>query len=258
MHTHHPEVELPPERALELAGVAGRIVTPAHDVVRKIDLLLSGEAESFGLRHLLPGSPSEVLDALYELAGWRPDQWRTGTSWVEPGRVVAQARVAAERLQLACNRGEYVLFGTGHPTGPLELYVRLADAMRAAGAEIVQFAEGEPFATRERRRRQQLSVRYIGSVACVTDGGNLLHTHEAAAMEYLLDTGPRPDLVVGDHGFAGAALARGADAVALVDTNDPALMLAWARGMPVRPIVCDDNRPPESYSTLYRLLAPRG
>jgi hypothetical protein len=146
-----------------------------------------------------------------------------------------------------------VFLGTGHPTGPLEMYIRLADALRDRGAEIVRVAEGDPY----ERYAGGAQIRYVGDVACVSMGGDLAHTHSARPMEYLLGSGLTCDLVVGDHGFAGAALSQGIDAVAVVDTNDPALALAWARGLNVWPVLCDDNRPPGSYAALTRFIIER-
>ncbi|HVE91765.1 MAG TPA: phosphatase [Actinomycetota bacterium] len=244
--------------ALESSGVAGRIITPVHDVYRKARMLSEGRPSALmGLRHLLPVEMSEVMDALARLSG-RPFPREGNTddlSWVQPELVVEQAVKAGARLAQACVRGEKVLFGTGHPAGPIDLYMRLAKAMTLRGAEVLEFAEAEPFEMDEGLRRHH--IRYVGRVACVCSGGDLVHCHQARPMEYLLDTGPHPDLVVGDHGFAGAALARGAGAVAIVDTNDPALVLAWARGLPVCPILCDDNRTPISYLPLARFLVSR-
>lgn len=242
--------------ALEDAKVVGWIDTPVHDVHRKARLLASGDPSVlFGLPSLLPTTVDEVLDALGRLGTWdyaNPNGSR-GRSWVSPEGFAAQADAAATRLRIACERGQRVFFGTGHPTGPLEMYVRLADALRERGANIVRVAEGDAY----ERYAGGAQIRYICDVAAVSMGGDLAHTHSARPMEYLLGSGLSCDLVVGDHGFAGAALTAGIEAVAVVDTNDPALALAWARGMAEWPLLCDDNRPPGSYAPLTRFLIER-
>lgn len=240
---------------LERNRVVGSIGTPIDDVYRKARGLAEGDrAHSLGLGHLLPTTVAEIVEALGSLTGRpvTPEGARDGRSYIDPATVERQAAAAGERLRSACERRERVLFGTGHPAGPLALYIRLAGHMQAHGADVMQFAEGESFSVPGWKGRCQ--VRYVCGVACLYGGGGLLHTHDAEPMEYLLDTGPRPDLVVGDHGFAGVALARGAEAVALVDTNDPALALAWQRGLPVLPVMCDDNRTPDSYDPLLAAL----
>jgi histidinol phosphate phosphatase hisN-like protein len=219
-------------------------------------MLVSEDASVlFGLGKLMPTSLEEIFGALNRLAVWdfENPNGSGGRSWVSPDEVAAHAVRAADRLAVACDRGESVFFGTGHPTGPLEMYVRLADAMRARGAKIMRVAEGEAF----EGYVGGAQLRYVCDVACVSMGGDLVHTHSARPMEFLLTNGLAADLVVGDHGFAGAALARGIDAIAVIDTNDPALVLAWSRGLPVVPILCDDNRPPGSYEALTRFIVDR-
>jgi len=238
---------------LEQQGVAGRIITPVGDVYRKARRLVQGDPRTtMGLAHLLPATLTEVVDGVSKLSGSdlpaEGDGDGDGKCWVDASVLVGLADAARERLIAACDRGETVLFGTGHPAGPIDLYVRLAAAMAGAGARVQRFAEAEYFDLDVYHGRGQ--IRYVGEVACLSAGGELLHTHSPRPMEYLLDVGHTPDLVVGDHGFAGAGLARGADAVALVDTNDPALVLAWMRGLPIHPMVCDDNRPPSCYHAL--------
>jgi hypothetical protein len=238
---------------LERERVAGWIWTPVHDVMRKARMLVSGDPSvCFGMSSLLPTSLDEILGALSRLAGFdfATEDGNRGRSWVSPDNVVEQAEALAVRLKLACERGERVFFGTGHPTGPLEMYIRFADALRERGATIVCIGDGEAFDG----YHGGSEIRYICDVACVSIGGDLAHTHSARPMEGMLEAGLRPDLVVGDHGFAGASLVRGIDAVGVVDTNDPALVLAWARGLPLSPILCDDNRPPGAYRALTQFV----
>ena len=243
-------------KALEEGRVAGWIDTPAHDVHRKIRMLVSGDSSvALGLGTLLPATVDEVIEGLRRLADWdfEPAEGARGKSWVSPDAVVAQAELVAERLHRAKENKERVFFGTGHPTGPLELYARLAVVLREGGADILRVAEGDSF----EGYVGGAQIRYVCDVACVSMSGDLVHTHSSRPMEFLLSSGLHADLVVGDHGFAGAALARGMDAIAIVDTNDPGLILAWARGLPVWPILCDDNRPAVYYNDLFRFLRER-
>jgi len=52
----------------------------------------------------------------------------------------------------------------------------------------------------------------------------------------------KADLVVADHGFAGAALNHAIRTLAIYDTDDPALPVAAYLGEPVRAIPVHDNR----------------
>lgn len=242
---------------LERQRVVGWIDTPVHDVHRKVRMLAAGDTSvQFGLGVLLPTTTEEVFSALNRLAAWdfaTPQGEGRGRSYVSPADAAARAEAIGERLREACRRGERVFFGTGHPTGPLEMYARVADAMQARGARIQRLGEGEPYEAYIGGSQ----IRYVCDVACVSMGGDLAHTHSARPMEFLLASGLEADLVVGDHGFTGAALAEGMEACAIVDTNDPALVLAWDRGLPVRPLLCDDNRPPGAYTELTRFLTSR-
>ncbi|MBW3549915.1 MAG: phosphatase [Proteobacteria bacterium] len=63
-----------------------------------------------------------------------------------------------------------------------------------------------------------------------------------------------PDLVVADHGWAGAAAEAGIETLALADCNDPALFVAEAEGKPVVTVPLDDNVPPHLYDPLSDLV----
>jgi hypothetical protein len=91
----------------------------------------------------------------------------------------------------------------------------------------------------------------------LTDGGSILHTHSHWPMEQILGSGEPIDLVFGDHGFAGAAIHAGIPTVAVMDTNDTALAVAWAMGREVTLIPLDDNRPPDVYLPLAELIEER-
>jgi hypothetical protein len=73
-------------------------------------------------------------------------------------------------------------------------------------------------------------------------------------MEALLGSDPWPDVVLGDHGFAGAAIERVIPTVAIMDINDPALAIAWAEGKDVIVIPMDDNRPPRLYEPSWTIF----
>ncbi len=241
---------------LEAGRVVGWIDTPFHDVHRKIRMLVGGDSSAgFGLSSLLPATVEEVVRGLNELSGWDfgDGEGGKGKSYVSPHTTVAQVERAAERMRLACERKERVFFGTGHPTGPLEMYGRLAAQLRARGVSLQRVREGESFDGYIGGGR----VQYCGDVAVVSMSGDLVHTHSAKPMEFLLKGGLDCDLVIGDHGFCGAALARGIDAIAVVDTNDPALVLAHIRRLPVWPILCDDNRPSVCYHALTEFIVER-
>ena len=219
----------------------------------KIAAMLEGDADgSFGLSGLDRYSIGEVLSFLAELTGCSPDlEEGEGFDTIDPDRTVEALVEAGRRLGEAARQGSSLLAVTGHPTGMLEHHIHVVEAYRAAGGKILQLREEEELGIGKARHAE---VRYIGGVGCLADWGSLKHTHSAAAMEALLEAEPWPDIVLADHGFAGAAIERGIPTIAVMDINDPALAVAWADKRDVHIIPMDDNRPPRSYEPAWRLV----
>lgn len=233
--------------------ISGWTKTPRADVVRKAVLLAEGDQDtSLGLA--FEGiTAGQVLDAVAALCGCSADpSERTGDSYIDPDATIAALEAASERLAAAARYGERVLVATGHPTGVLPLHMAVARALEAAGAKLLTPTEGGRLGNDPAGRRRN-RVRYLDGVAVLSDGASLFHTHEAWPMERMLDDTDPPDLVVADHGFAGAAIARGLETVSIADVNDPALPVAKALGLTEIVIPLDDNVSP----ALYRPLAER-
>jgi len=207
---------------------------------------------SFGLSGLDRYSVGEVLGFLAELTGCSPDvEECEGFDTIDPDRTVAAIAAAGRRLGEEAARGASMLAVTGHPTGMLEHHIHVVDAYRRAGGKILRLREEENLTVGKSKHAE---VRYIGGVGCLADWGALKHTHSSAAMEALLEAEPWPDIVLGDHGFAGAAIERGIPTIAVMDINDPALAVAWAEGKDVLIIPMDDNRAPRTYEPAWRLV----
>jgi hypothetical protein len=66
----------------------------------------------------------------------------------------------------------------------------------------------------------------LDGVAILSDGCGAFHTHATSVLDSTLAGRQRVDLVIGDHGAAGAALNAGIGCIAFMDTNDPALAVA--------------------------------
>jgi hypothetical protein len=121
------------------------------------------------------------------------------------------------------------------------------------GAKILTPRDDEKLGADPRGRRRN-RVRYLDGVGVLHDGASLHHTHDAWPMERLLEGLDAPDLVLADHGYAGAAIARGIEAVSFTDVNDPALAVAWARRRTEIVVPLDDNVPPALYAPLTAFL----
>jgi hypothetical protein len=243
-------------RHLVAAGIAGSVRTPVWDVLRKADLVAAGDPQvCFGLSGMRRHTPAEVLAQVAEQFGWThtPGEPLDGPTWIDPALVVAELDRAAARLARATSAGEHVLFATGHPTGLLGLYGQLCVAVRRAGAKVSRPADGLAFRMGEHRRR----ILYVANVAVLASGANLYHTHDAHPMELVLDQAAEVDLVVGDHGWAGAAAERGIDVVSVADINDPALPMAKADGRVGVVLGMDDNVLPAAYDPVADYLIDR-
>ncbi|MDQ4145607.1 MAG: phosphatase [Actinomycetota bacterium] len=240
--------------ALVAAGITGPHQSHSRpDNLNKIRALVDGDQDAaFGLDGFDKYSAQEVLSFLSELTGCSDDidDW-DGADTLDPGKTVNAIVDAAERLRLAAGRGATMLVATGHPTGLLEHHIRVVDAYRRAGGKIVRLREEERFPL----GRGHAEIRYIGNVGCLAKGASLVHTHSAEPMEAMLEAEPWPDLVLADHGYAGAAIVRGIPVVAAMDINDPALAVAWAeRPDEVTIIPFDDNRPPRLYEPSWTIF----
>ena len=244
--------------ALIAAGITGPHQSHSRPgTIRKIIALAQGDAEAtFGLSGIERYSAEEIMSFMSRLTGCPPNIYDDACEdSIDPDLTVQGIVAAGHRLARAAAAGATLLVATGHPTGMLEHHIRVVDAYVQAGGKVVRPREEEDLPISSRGRTRQ--VRYVGGVGCVADWGALLHTHSAAAMEALLESKPWPDLVLGDHGFAGAAIERGVPTIAIMDINDHALAVAAAEGGEDKDVVIvpmDDNRPPYLYEPSWSLL----
>jgi hypothetical protein len=192
--------------ALVAAGITGPHQSHSRrNNISKITAMLEGDSDgSFGISGLDKYSATEVLGFLADLTGCSADiEDECDFDTIDPERTVAGIVAAARRLRDEATRGAALLAATGHPTGMLEHHIRVVDAYRRAGGKVLLLREDENFSTASGRHKE---VRYNGGVGCLADWGQLKHTHSSEAMEHLLESEPWPDVVLGDHGFAGAAI----------------------------------------------------
>ncbi|MFN2525267.1 MAG: phosphatase [Actinomycetota bacterium] len=243
--------------ALVAGGVAGPHVSHARaKSIEKLRALISGldPEATFGLSGSENWKAEDLLAAMAKLTGCSPDAADLSCEdQIEPELTIGGLEQAGLRLLSFAQSGAGLVVATGHPTGLLEFYMRVIDAYVDAGGKLLRPAEGRRLPIRKPSRHYE--VRYIGGVGCLADWGSLKHTHAADAMDVLLEETPGPDIVLGDHGFAGSAVARGIPTVAIMDVNDHALAAAWTEGRDVTIVPMDDNRPPRFYEPAWRFIA---
>jgi hypothetical protein len=233
--------------------IAGSVGTPVDDVLRKARHVADGDPRHcFGLSGMGTYDVADVLEQISEQFGWAPspDDRPHDPTYIDPDLVLAELDRAAERLALAGRQGERVLLATGHPTGILAMWQQVGLALQAAGAKLLRPADGISVVVARGTRR----IQYVLNVAVLSSNADLFHTHEAEPMEAVLDRVEDVDLVVADHGWAGAAAERGIDVVSVADVNDPALPMAKAEGRAGVVIGMDDNVLPAHYDPVAEYL----
>jgi hypothetical protein len=238
------------ERLLD-AGVAGTCTSHgAENNLHKIGLLLEhDETNTFGMENLLTAVGfEEAYEAVAYQIGNPPDREENpGRGCIDPARTATGLVEAGERIGNVARAGGRLVFATGHPGAMILYYLGLVRWTEELGGEAV---------TAEMRGRHQrgISLDWAGRVGTLGDGASLFHTHDPEPMRDVLDLAGPVDLVVADHGFAGAAISAGVPTVVVMDTNDPAFAVAAARGADVTVVPMDDNRPLNSYSAALDVL----
>ena len=229
--------------------IAGEVATTRQHNLGNIRKMLDREWDYwFGVELTKDWSADDVLAILAEQVGIDPDPGRThGVDRIDPDLTMDALDRCRDRLALAMQRRERVLVATGHPTGVLSMHLAVAAALAAAGCELLTPAAGRAVDGRGR-------IRYLNSVAMLSNGADFLHTHAAEPMQLMLDCPPLPDLVFADHGFAGVAAERGIDTIGFADSNDPALFVAVAEGKLAIAVPLDDNVAPVDYLPIASYL----
>jgi Phosphatase len=242
-------------RALVTGRVAGVATHPLDNVRGNIRKLLEGDPDKlFGLTGLQDGMTFEsVLTLVDRAAAADIDLAREfGEVHIAPGPILDACEALGTRLAAASGRGEHLLIATGHPGGLDMLYRALGDLAVAHGAAAVRPADGERW--RDPHLAHPWRIGYLSAVGMLTDGSVPRHTHAPDAMRRMLAR-ERPDLVLADHGFAGAAIEAGVETLSVADVNDPALLVAQAQGRTEVVVVMDDHVAPQDYWPCFQAVA---
>lgn len=240
---------------LVASRLAGRVATPSSNSLRNAARLVEGDPDcTMGLSDWRDASYEEVLAAVHAAGGRELDP--AAAEHPDGGYIEPEATfdgIMRHRGALAdflAAGGGRVVVATGHPV-LLGHYAALAAALASAGCRILRPLEGveDGLTTPEGR---PCSVGYVDGVAVLAYDGHEHHTHRSLYMEAMLDAvGGRPresvDLVIADHGFAGAAIEAGIETLSIADINDPALPLAQARGRTTGVLLIDDGLHPSLF-----------
>ena len=232
--------------------LAGRVATPLASTRHNCARLVEGDPDcTFGLSDWRDATLEEVLAAVraaggVEATGEAAEHPAGG--FIDPAATVdGIARHGDALASFVAAGGGRVLLATGHPSALLPHYGAIARALAAAGSDVVRPLDGVPLTGVDGRRG---AIRYLDGVGALSFHGGLHHTHRPGPMEELLhaagDAGG-VELVVADHGFAGAAIEAGIATLSIADVNDPALPLAQARGRTDGVLLIDDGLDPSVF-----------
>jgi hypothetical protein len=234
---------------LVASRLAGDVATTRGHTRANCRKLVEGHPEyTFGLSDYRTATAGEALAAVVAVCGGDPS---TGAAddpgWIEPDATLKQIERHRQRLAAFVSAGGgRVLLATGHPTGLLPHYAAVAHALQAHGCEVLS-PRDDTWIDHD-WRGHRLGIRFLGGVGCVFDGGALCHTHRGVFMEAMLEeVNGNCDLVIGDHGMAGAAIEQGIPTLSIADVNDPALPLAQLRGRTDAVLPIDDNLSPRLF-----------
>lgn len=240
--------------------IAGSVATPRASNIGNIRKMLVRDPDYwFGVELDREWSLEEIVAVMADRVGMDPDASReSGSDRIDPDRCLDALDAVSDHLDRLAAGGGRVLFATGHPTGLLAMFMTLADALARAGVTVITPSPEAWVGVNDAQRR----IRYLGGVATIGTGGDLLHTHSPQPMQAILAALERsgetvPDLVVADHGWAGAAGQAGVPTIGFADTNDPALFVAAAEGKLAVVVPLDDNVAPASYEPLAQACLRR-
>jgi len=243
--------------------IAGSVATSRENNLANFRLMAQRDPTyTFGLPLRGAWSFDDALALMAKSCGVAADpMYDAGEDTIDPELTVERLEAMADRLgDVAARRGR-VLVATGHPTGLLAVHLEIARALRAAGCALL-----EPDAVWQDVDRagtpHERHIRHLLGVAVASQGANLLHTHSPVPMRIMLDAlsssgAGAPDLVVADHGYAGAAGAAGVPTVGFADCNDPALFVGEAEGDVAVCVPLDDNVAPQLYAPMTAYLLER-
>ena len=237
--------------------LCGEVATPVGSCVGNCRRLVAGDADcTLGLSDWRTASLDDAIDAVEALGGRRlrghADEER---GFIQPEGTLAGVREHHDVLaDFVAAGGGRVLVATGHPV-LLPHYAAVAAALARAGCLLLSpLADGREVTTTS--EGSSGSVAYVDGVAASYHDGSVRHTHRAEYMESMLDElgSGLPDLVVGDHGFAGAAIEAGIATLSIADVNDPALPLAQARNRTRGVLLVDDGLRPDLFAPVSQAI----
>ncbi|MEW2525418.1 phosphatase [Streptomyces sp. NPDC047071] len=253
------------------ARLAGPVATSREESLRSYRLFAARDPRILlGLDPEWTWGTGDLLRLMADKCGVSGDpRHTTGADVIDPERTLVALDAFAERLREAARRRVPVLLGTGHPHRLLGFYAALADALSAAGCQILTPAQGCRVDITTRFGLRTYNLDYVQGVALVREPGvrptgseTGAHSHSPLPVRRALGVqaesgGPLPELVIGDHGWVCGAGQLGFEAIGLADTDDPALFVGEAEGRVSVVVPLDDAVRSDYYRPLTRYVLNR-
>ena len=240
--------------------LCGEVATPVGSCVGNCRRMVEGHGHyTFGLSDWRNATFEDAIAAVEAAGGGRlRGHADDAPGFIDPAATLAGMRTHRDVLaEVVASGGATVLVATGHPV-LLPHYGAVAGALAGAGCRLLQpLGDGQEIARTP--DGSPCSIAYVDAVAALFHDGSVRHTHLPDYMEAMLDdvADTPPDLVVADHGFAGAAIEAGVTTLSIADVNDPALPLARARGRTDGVLLIDDGLPPELFAPVTEAILAR-
>ncbi|MFI9809231.1 phosphatase [Streptomyces sp. NPDC052301] len=253
------------------ARLAGVVATSREDSLRSYRLFAARDPRVvIGIDPEGAWGQRDLLALMAQKCGVSDDPRHTsGPDVIDPELTLAGLDAFADRIREVARRGAPVLFGTGHPHRLLGFYAGLADALSAAGCEVLTPAQGRCIDILTQFGLRTLRLDYVRGVALVRapEAGRPgcepgVHSHSPLPVRVVLGAaaeagGPLPELVVGDHGWVCGAGQLGFETIGPADTDDPALFVGQAEGRVSVVVPLDDGVRPAYYRPLTRYVLKR-
>lgn len=245
--------------------IAGKVATPRqNNLLHYRRMAARHPYYLFGLNLKRRWSEADVLAMMAEKCGVDPDLTHFyGDDRIDPDLTIDALEAMAGRLSLAARRRERVVLATGHPSMLAPMYRAVSRELGARGCRVLTPARGWKYEMEAESGMEIRRLRYDDGVAMLEDEtGRERHTHDPDAMRAMLaelaaESDDWPDVVIADHGWAGAAGEAGIATVGFADSNDPALFAGEVEGKITTVVPLDDGIPPHHYGLLTEYLLSR-
>lgn len=241
--------------------LAGEVRTTRRQTLDYIDRTLTGDTNyTFGMADWRTATLDELITVTDWAAGDRLTEGDPTTGYISPDRAIEgmlrHAEVLSGPLRVG---GANVLLATGHPMGLLDHYAELAGALERAGNRVLRPLDDHRLGTATgEHEAEESGIRFICGVGCAFVDEAILHTHRPDYMKAMLTQlaldDQHVDLVIADHGMAGAAIEAGVETVSIADVNDVALMLAQQRGRHDHLLCIEDNLTPAQFAPVTEFI----